>query len=179
MQVLSVLAAPATFADFQLFCLLAYRMVNVSIQHGMSGASAYAYAYACLGFIVGAAFHRYREGYRLGRLACDLVEKHSSTAYHTKVDRKTVGFKDIRGARRQCISSLPVFLSATSRRRSEGIIQPSKVSRQLLAEGTGPAALLLPALRRHAGDRLGYSDPERQRRPRGLRRARRAAGRRA
>jgi predicted ATPase len=42
MPVLSVLAAPATFADFQLFCLLACRMVNVSIQHGMSGASAYA-----------------------------------------------------------------------------------------------------------------------------------------
>jgi hypothetical protein len=40
MQVLSVLAGPATFTDFQLFCLLACRMVNVSIQHGMSGASA-------------------------------------------------------------------------------------------------------------------------------------------
>ena len=47
MQVLSVLAGPATFTDFQLFCLLACRMVNVSIQHGMGGASAY--AYACLG----------------------------------------------------------------------------------------------------------------------------------
>ena len=47
LQVLSVLAAPATFTDFQLFCLLACRMVNISIQHGMSGASAY--AYACLG----------------------------------------------------------------------------------------------------------------------------------
>ena len=83
MQVLSVLAAPATFTDFQLFCLLACRMVNVSIQHGMSGASAY--GYACLGSILGAAFHRYREGYRLGRLACDLVEKHNFTGYHAKV----------------------------------------------------------------------------------------------
>jgi predicted ATPase len=58
-------------------------MVNVSIQHGMSGASAY--AYACLGSVLGANFHRYREGYRLGRLACDLVEKHGFTAYDTKV----------------------------------------------------------------------------------------------
>ena len=40
MQVLSVLAGPATFTDFQLFCLLACRMVNISMQHGMSGASA-------------------------------------------------------------------------------------------------------------------------------------------
>jgi PAS domain S-box-containing protein len=83
MQVLSALAGPATFTDFQLFCLLACRMVNVSIQHGMSGASAY--AYACLGSVLGANFHRYREGYRLGRLACDLVEKHGFTAYDTKV----------------------------------------------------------------------------------------------
>jgi predicted ATPase/signal transduction histidine kinase/GAF domain-containing protein len=83
MHVLSVLAGPATFTDFQLFCLLACRMVNLSIQHGMSGASAY--AYACLGSVVGANFHRYREGYRLARLACELVEKHAFTAYDTKV----------------------------------------------------------------------------------------------
>jgi len=83
MQVLSVLAGPATFTDFQLFCLLACRMVNVSIQHGMGGASAY--AYACLGSVLGANFHRYSEGYRLARLACDLVEKHAFAAYGTKV----------------------------------------------------------------------------------------------
>jgi PAS domain S-box-containing protein len=83
MQVLSVLAAPATFTDVQLSCLLACRMVNLSIQHGMSGASAY--AYACLGAVLGPYFHHYREGYRFGRLACDLVEKHGFTAYDTKV----------------------------------------------------------------------------------------------
>ena len=83
MHVLSVLAGAATFTDFQLFCLLACRMVNVSIQHGMSGASAY--AYAGLGSVLGVRFHRYREGYRLAKLACDLVEKHAFTAYDTKV----------------------------------------------------------------------------------------------
>jgi predicted ATPase/signal transduction histidine kinase len=83
LQVLSVLAGPATFTDFQLFCLLACRMVSVSIQHGMSGAAAY--AYACLGSVLGANFHRYREGYRLAKLACDLVERHAFTAYDTKV----------------------------------------------------------------------------------------------
>jgi predicted ATPase/signal transduction histidine kinase len=83
LQVLSVLAGPATFTDFQLFCLLACRMVSVSMQHGMSGAAAY--AYACLGSVLGANFHRYREGYRLARLACDLVEKHAFTTYDAKV----------------------------------------------------------------------------------------------
>ncbi len=58
-------------------------MVNISMQHGMSGAAAH--AYACLGTLLGPVFHRYREGYRLGRLACDLVEKHDFCAYHTKV----------------------------------------------------------------------------------------------
>ena len=83
MQMLAILAGPATFTDFQLFCMLACRMVNISMQHGMSGASAY--AYACLGSILGATFHRYREGYCLGSLARDLVEKHGFIAYHTKI----------------------------------------------------------------------------------------------
>src|SRR6202035_5389574 len=69
--------------DFQFFCLLACRMVNLSMRHGASGPSAY--AYACLGSVLGPHFHRYREGYRLARLACDLVEKHAFTAYDTKV----------------------------------------------------------------------------------------------
>ena len=83
MQVLSVLTAPAYFTDFHLFCLLVCRMVNISMQHGMSGASAH--GYACFGFILGPVFHRYREGYRFAKLACDLVEKHGFIAYQAKV----------------------------------------------------------------------------------------------
>ena len=83
MQVLSVLATPAYFTDFHLFCLLVCRMVNVSMQHGTSGASAHAYGF--LGFILGPVFHRYREGYRFAKLACDLVEKHGFIAYQAKV----------------------------------------------------------------------------------------------
>jgi PAS domain S-box-containing protein len=58
-------------------------MVNVSMQHGTSGASAY--AYGRLGTILGPAFHRYPEGYRFAQLACDLVEKHGFIAYQAKV----------------------------------------------------------------------------------------------
>ena len=83
MQVLSVLTAPAYFTDFHLFCLLACRMVNVSMQHGMSDASAHGFAY--LGMILGPVFHRYSEGYRFAKLACDLVEKHGFIAYQAKV----------------------------------------------------------------------------------------------
>ncbi len=83
MQVLSVLTSPAYFTDFHLYCLQLCRMVNVSMQHGTSGAAAHAYGYC--GCMLGPAFHRYREGYRFARLACDLVEKHGFIAYQAKV----------------------------------------------------------------------------------------------
>jgi PAS domain S-box-containing protein len=83
MQVLSTLLAPAYFTDSNLFCLLVCRMVNVSAQHGMCGASTHGCAY--LGIILGPVFHRYGEGYRFGKLACDLVDKHGFIAYRAKV----------------------------------------------------------------------------------------------
>ena len=82
MQVLSVLT-PASYAtDIHLFCLLVCRMVNVSVQHGMSGASAHGYAH--LGSILGPVFHRYSDACRFAKLACDLVEKHGFIAYLAK-----------------------------------------------------------------------------------------------
>ena len=83
MEVLSVLTAPAYFTDVRLYYLHVCRMMNISMQHGTSGASAHAYGW--LGTILGPAFHRYREGYRFGTLACDLVEKHGFVAYQAKV----------------------------------------------------------------------------------------------
>jgi PAS domain S-box-containing protein len=85
MQVLSTLLGTAYFIDFHLFCLLTCRMVNVSMQHGMSGASAHAYGF--WGIVLGPVFHRYREGYRSAKLACDLVEKHGFIAYRAKAYR--------------------------------------------------------------------------------------------
>ncbi len=83
MQVLSTLLGPAYFTDFHLFCLLVCRIVNVSTQHGMCGTSALGCAY--LGTILGQIFHRYSEGYRFAKLACDLVEKHGFIAYRANV----------------------------------------------------------------------------------------------
>jgi predicted ATPase len=83
-QVLSALIQPAYHTDFQSFCALACRMVKVNIQHGVSGPSAH--AYATLAFILGPVFHRYGEGYRFAKLACDLVEKHGFIAYKAKVN---------------------------------------------------------------------------------------------
>ena len=83
MQVLSVLTAPAYFTDFRLWGLQVCRMVKVSMQHGVSGASAH--AYSRFGFMLGPVFHRYRDADRFAKLACDLVEKHGFSAYRAKV----------------------------------------------------------------------------------------------
>ncbi|HEY6734145.1 MAG TPA: histidine kinase, partial [Roseiarcus sp.] len=83
MLILSVLFIPAYVTDFNLYYLQVCRMANISLEHGMSGASAPAYASFGLG--LGGAFHRYQEGYRFAKLACDLVEKHSFIAYQARV----------------------------------------------------------------------------------------------
>jgi PAS domain S-box-containing protein len=82
-QVLSVNISAAYHTDFHLWCLNVCRMVNVSMQHGVSGASAQ--GCVSLGYMLGPVFHRYSEGYRFGKLACDLVEKHGFIAYQAKV----------------------------------------------------------------------------------------------
>jgi PAS domain S-box-containing protein len=83
MQVFGALIPPAIFSDFQSFCVLACRMVSVSIQHGMGGASAY--GCSVFGVILGSVFHRHAEGYRFAKLACDLVGKHGFIAYQATV----------------------------------------------------------------------------------------------
>jgi len=83
MQVLSILGAPAYLTDFRLCCLLSCRMGKLSMQHGTSGASALGYAY--LGNFLGPVFHRYADGYRFVKVACDLVEKHGFIACQAKI----------------------------------------------------------------------------------------------
>jgi PAS domain S-box-containing protein len=82
MRVLSCLFAPAYFTDFNLVCLHLCHMVNLSLRYGTTDASAHAYAW--FGVILGPVFRRYTDGYRFGRLACDLVEKYDLLAYKAK-----------------------------------------------------------------------------------------------
>jgi predicted ATPase len=84
MRVLSILTLPAYLTDFHLFCWLACRMVKVTMKHGISGASTLGYALFG-GGILGPVFHRYGDGYRFVKFACDLVEKHHFIAYQEQV----------------------------------------------------------------------------------------------
>ncbi len=78
MRLLSALHDAAYVTDLHLYYLRVCRMVNVSIHHGTSAASTH--GLASFGMVLGPVFHRYREGYRFTKLACDLVEKHGFIA---------------------------------------------------------------------------------------------------
>ncbi len=83
MRVLSVLFSPASYTDRNLYYLHLCHMVNLSLRHGTTDATPP--GYASFGLILGPVFLRYQDGYRFGRLACDLVEKHHFLACAAKV----------------------------------------------------------------------------------------------
>jgi PAS domain S-box-containing protein len=78
MAVLSVLFAPAYFTDINLVRLHLCHMLNMSMRYGTTDGSANAYSW--FGTTLGSTSRRYIEGYRFGKLACDLVEKHKFLA---------------------------------------------------------------------------------------------------
>ncbi len=82
MDILAALGSVAAFTDFNLFFLHICRLMNLSLQHGMSGAS----APACGGFgvMLCSSFQRYAEGYRFSKLGCELVDKYNFSAYKAR-----------------------------------------------------------------------------------------------
>jgi PAS domain S-box-containing protein len=74
LDVLTEVVTPALFTDENLLALAICRMVNLSLEHGNSDGSCFAYVW--LGMIAGPRFGDYRAGFQFGRLGYDLVEKH-------------------------------------------------------------------------------------------------------
>jgi PAS domain S-box-containing protein len=72
MIVLSELLPPAGFVDGNLLNLVLLRMVNLSLEHGNSDASCF--AYSCINMVLGYHFDDYQTGFRFGQLSHDLVE---------------------------------------------------------------------------------------------------------
>ena len=73
MDVLTALVTPALFTDENLRCLVIGRMGNLSLEHGNSDASCY--AYTAVGTVLGPYFGDYKAGFRFGQLGLDLVEQ--------------------------------------------------------------------------------------------------------
>ena len=74
MDVLTSLVSPALFTDENLRAILIGRMGNLSLEHGNSDASCY--AYTAVGNVLGLYFGDYKAGFRFGQLGLDMVEQH-------------------------------------------------------------------------------------------------------
>ena len=73
LDVLTKVLPPALFTDANLLSLVICRAVNLSLEHGNSDGSCFAYVW--LGMIAGPHFGNYQAGFRFGRLGYELVEK--------------------------------------------------------------------------------------------------------
>jgi PAS domain S-box-containing protein len=82
LEVLAEVATAALLTDNNLGSLFICRMVNLSLEHGNSDASCFAYVW--LAMISGQRFGSYQIGYRFGRLGYDLVEKCNLTRYKAR-----------------------------------------------------------------------------------------------
>jgi PAS domain S-box-containing protein len=72
--VLTSLVVPALYTDLNLYALSVCRASNLSLERGNSDAAAF--NYAAMGMIAGPRFGHYERGDRLGKMACDLCERH-------------------------------------------------------------------------------------------------------
>ena len=82
LNVLTEVVTPALFTDQNLLSLAICRMVNLSLEHGNSDGSCFAYVW--LGMILGPRFGDYQAGFQFGRLGYDLVEKHGLHRYQAR-----------------------------------------------------------------------------------------------
>lgn len=83
MDVLVAFIPAAHWIDKNLYCLIIGRMTNLGLEHGNDAGSCIAYAY--LGAVLGPYFGDYQTGYRFGKLALELVEKHQLERFKQRV----------------------------------------------------------------------------------------------
>src|SRR6516165_8743792 len=90
LDVLTEVVTPALFTDENFLSLVICRMVNLSVQHGNSDGSCFAYVWFAI--IAGPRFSNYKAGARFGRLGYDLVEKRGLKRFQA---RTYMSFGDI------------------------------------------------------------------------------------
>ncbi len=73
LDVLTKVVPPGMFRDANFGSLAICRAVNLSLEHGNSDGSCFAYVY--LGMIAGPQFGNYKAGFRFGQLGYELVER--------------------------------------------------------------------------------------------------------
>ena len=82
MDVLAEVMTPAKCCDLNLLSLVACRMVNLSLEHGNSDGSCFAYVWFAI--VSGPCFGNYRDGFQFGQLGYELVEKRGLARYQAR-----------------------------------------------------------------------------------------------
>src|SRR6266403_1249696 len=82
MDVLAEVVTPAKCCNLNLLSLVACRMVNLSLEHGNSDGSCFAYVWFAI--VSGPCFGNHRDGFRFGRLGYELVEKRGLARYQAR-----------------------------------------------------------------------------------------------
>jgi len=82
LDVFTGIVPPALFTDTGFLALVICRMVSLSLEHGNSDASCYAYVW--LGMLAGPHFGNYQAGFRFGQLGYDLVEQRGLRRYQVR-----------------------------------------------------------------------------------------------
>src|SRR5712671_2030371 len=83
MDVLTAVLAPAAHTDDNLLSLVICRMANLSLEHGNSDGSCF--AYVVLGMLLGPRFGNYRAGFSFGKLGVDLMEQRGLRRFEARV----------------------------------------------------------------------------------------------
>jgi predicted ATPase/GAF domain-containing protein len=82
LDVFTEIVTPALYTDEKFLDLVICRMVNLSLEHGNSDGSCFAYGW--LGRLAGPHFGNYQAGFRFGKLGYDLVEKRGLRRYEAR-----------------------------------------------------------------------------------------------
>jgi PAS domain S-box-containing protein len=82
LDVFTEIVTPALFLDPRFLALVICRMISLSLEHGNTDGSCYAYVW--LGMLAGSHFGNYPAGFRFGKLGCDLVEKRGLHRYQAR-----------------------------------------------------------------------------------------------
>ena len=82
LEVLTELVTPAVFFDQDLCALVIFHIVNLSLEHGNSDASCFAYVW--FGIIAGPRFGNYDDAFRFGQLGYDLLGKRGLKRYEAR-----------------------------------------------------------------------------------------------
>jgi PAS domain S-box-containing protein len=82
LDVFTEIVTPALFVDANFLAMVICRMVSLSLEHGNSDASCF--AYACFSLVAGTRFGSYEAGFRFGRLGYDLAAQRELHRYQAR-----------------------------------------------------------------------------------------------